>query len=493
MKLKPVKCRTFSIKSGSPADLNFSIGDKKIPTIFHEEQKFLGKVLFPLGKSSDTFKLVKTELFNKLENLDKTLIRKEYKLWIYQNYLIPSIRFIMTIHDLTKSDLNKLDVFTDKYVKMWSSLPPSATNAVIHMQTGMNIPTISHLHRLSHCLAHSRTRILGDEKVNHALTIKLGRESMWTNKHSSTCNAEEIFQAAIQTEPLHPLQKAKQTKEKIKLIISTEKEASLLAHVKTLVKQGHFLLLASVERSDMLWKSYMYDMKKGTLKFLMNSCLDTLPTQANLKQWGKTTSDLCKVCLRADPPLQGSRRETLQHVLNSCKVSLNLGKFTWRHDNIVRYICQSIDLSKCTLYADITPFSLAGGGTMPPHIMVTSYRPDIVIISDKQMFIFELTVPLEPNIQAANLRKTEKYSHMVTDISDMKVNLIPFEIGSRGYISPENKKNLRTLHKFCLPSTHFSTFTKNLSTLAVLSSYYIFINRKTADWDTDTPALKPLY
>ena len=48
---------------------------------------------------------------------------------------------------------------------------------------------------------------------------------------------------------------------------------------------------------------------------------------------------------------------------------------------------------------------------------------------------------------------------MVTDISDMKVNLIPFELGSRGYISPENKKNLRTLHNFCLPSTHFSTFT----------------------------------
>ena len=71
----------------------------------------------------------------------------------------------MTIHDLTKSYLNKLDVFTDKYVKKWSSLPPSATN------TGMNIPSILHLHRLSHCLANSRTRILGDEKVNHALTI----------------------------------------------------------------------------------------------------------------------------------------------------------------------------------------------------------------------------------------------------------------------------------------------------------------------------------
>ena len=78
---------------------------------------------------------------------------------------------------------------------------------------------------------------------------------MWANKHSSTCNTEKIFQADIPTEPLQPLQKAKQTKEKIRLIISTEKEFSLLAHVKTLVKQGHFLLLATEERSDMLWKS----------------------------------------------------------------------------------------------------------------------------------------------------------------------------------------------------------------------------------------------
>ena len=100
------------------------------------------------------------------------------------------------------------------------------------MQTGINIPSISHLHRLSHCLAHSRTRILGDEKVNHALTIKLGRESMWANKHSMQCNAEEIFQAAIPTEPLQPLQKAKQTKEKIKLINTTEKETSFSPMLK---------------------------------------------------------------------------------------------------------------------------------------------------------------------------------------------------------------------------------------------------------------------
>ena len=54
-----------------------------------------------------------------------------------------------------------------------------------------------------------------------------------------------------------------------------------------------FLSLAMLEKSDIIWKSYMFNMKKGTPKFY--SCLDTLPTQTNLLQWGKSASDLCKL------------------------------------------------------------------------------------------------------------------------------------------------------------------------------------------------------
>jgi len=46
----------------------------------------------------------------------------------------------------------------------------------------------------------------------------------------------------------------------------------------------------------------------------------------------------------------------------------------------------------------------------------------------------------------------------------------PFEIGSRGYISPSNKANLKKLHKFCNPSVNFKAMYENLSSLAVLSS-----------------------
>ena len=37
-------------------------------------------------------------------------------------------------------------------------------------------------------------------------------------------------------------------------------------------------------------------MKKGTMKFYLNAVTTTLPTGNNLMQWGKSSSDQCKLC-----------------------------------------------------------------------------------------------------------------------------------------------------------------------------------------------------
>ena len=74
--------------------------------------------------------------------------------------------------------------------------------------------------------------------------------------------------------------------------VSFENETFWREHTETFIKQGHFLCVAMLEKSDIIWKSYMFSLKKGPLKFLLNSCLDTLPTQTNLLQWGK-------ICIRS--------------------------------------------------------------------------------------------------------------------------------------------------------------------------------------------------
>ena len=58
MKIKPTKCRTFSISSSKPSKTTFHIEDNQIPTIEEEEQKFLGRVLFFSGKSQECFNLL---------------------------------------------------------------------------------------------------------------------------------------------------------------------------------------------------------------------------------------------------------------------------------------------------------------------------------------------------------------------------------------------------------------------------------------------------
>ena len=103
-------------------------------------------MLLPLEKSKDTFIYLKTELLTKLENIEKSAVRNEFKLWIYKHYFLPSVRFILTVHDLTKTDQTKLDALCTKYVKKWTELPPCATNPIVHMKTGLDIMSIPHVY-----------------------------------------------------------------------------------------------------------------------------------------------------------------------------------------------------------------------------------------------------------------------------------------------------------------------------------------------------------
>ena len=97
------------------------------------------------------------------------------------------------------------------------------------------------------------------------------------------------------------------------------------------------------------------------------------------------------------------------------------------------------------MYADIPSHILPGGGTVSPNLLVTTQKTDLLIIDrmEERMEIFELTVPLETNIKNVNTQKMNKYEHFITDITTRDVSVHPFEIGSRGYISPSNKENLK--------------------------------------------------
>ena len=153
--------------------VHFSVEGYNVPSISKEEQKFLGRVQFFEGKSRQTYEYLGKSIKEKLENLDQTAIRSEYKLEIYQMYILPSIRFLLTVHDLPTTHLLQLDTFSDQYLKRWAGLHRCATNGILHMCTAMNIKRISTLYTETHCVSHAATRLKGDSVVNSVYKEKV--------------------------------------------------------------------------------------------------------------------------------------------------------------------------------------------------------------------------------------------------------------------------------------------------------------------------------
>ena len=65
-------------------------------------------------------------------------------------------------------------------------------------------------------------------------------------------------------------------------------------------------------------------------------------------------------------------------------MALQEGRYTYRHDNILKYISDCLDRVKFTCYVDIPGCQTPAGGTLPPSLVVTALRPDIVIIDKQQ-------------------------------------------------------------------------------------------------------------
>ena len=392
------------------------------------------------------------------------MLRKEYKLWILKHYLIPSKKFLLTVHILPITHLKKLDTLVDKHTKKWAGIPKSATNVVLHLKEALDIPTISHTYTEAHNTSHARTRLQGDMHINHVIDHTLEREKGYSHKKCTTTQAEEMFRQTLNLSTFHgeiPNFTGERSKHLTHQFNTNIRKAvrdrtrvadqeQLLEHAKSLKVQGNMLSLVAQEKVDVLWKSTMFQLKSGTLKFMINASIDTLPTPANLKRWKYSSSDKCKLC---------GNRGTTNHYLNCCKVMLNTDRYTWRHNNIVNFIVNNVE-KRFKVYSDLQGWEAPGGGTIPPALCVTNLKPDIVIIDEhkKTLHIYELTVPLTMNADQRNKEKSLKYSPFITDITGYTCKLNCFEVSSTGVINVRNKATLNSLHKFMRKDLTRSTF-----------------------------------
>ena len=105
--------------------------------------------------------------------------------------------------------------------------------------------------------------------------------------------------------------------------------------------------------------------------------------------------------------------ETERHVLNNCPTAATLGRYTWRHDAVLRHLATIIEVklsSGSILYVDLPGYS-------SPDDIFINMRPDLVITNGSAISVLELTCCYEQNLDKFRMYKTNKYSNLKTKCS----------------------------------------------------------------------------
>ena len=160
--------------------------------------------------------------------------------------------------------------------------------------------------------------------------------------------------------------------------------------LETLTVQNNFLDIVTLEQACPLWKRLMYGLPEKQLYFLLRAGCDTLPTPMNLVRWNIITDPRCAFCQAPQP--------TTNHILTGCPAALDQGRYIWRHDSVLQVLVYGLQqhlLETFKLYADLPGYlaSSSPPSTIPTNLSSTLSRPDLVLVSNDFICLFELTVP----------------------------------------------------------------------------------------------------
>ena len=218
-----------------------------------------------------------------------------------------------------------------------------------------------------------------------------------------------------------------------------------------------------------IWAKAVQSLPEEPFTFVLNAAHDTLPHNANLHLWRKKASDICPLCHEDS--------QNLIHVLNSCRVALELRRYNERHDSVLTVLYDTIAkhlpaTSSCTV-------DLANQYSFPSHIVPTDLRPDIVWWDDtnKSVCLMELTVCFDTLFHEAAGRKESKYLELLSTIkgAGYSAKLITVEVGSRGLPNIPGFEKLK--HKLKLTNTQTSDLMVKTAEKAIIGSFSIWCCR----------------
>lgn len=477
LQVKPAKCRSLVIRKGVVSQDSLKIQGNLIPTLKDKEVKYLGKRYNNNLDDREQVEATIDDVKTSLKKINTTVLPGKYKAWILQHMLLPRSMWPLTIYEFPATKVERVQQLFTASLKRWLGIPKSLSTDILYSSSSkLQLPYAA----VSEEVKAAKARLLStyqqskDECIKNAdINVDAGRK--WNIRQEveeakSRLYLQEIAGIAnVGREGIGMTHRqyysTSNERERRKLIVQQvreKEEETRRFKIATLSKQAASSRWEVPERK--LSHREIINTSEISLQFLIKSVYDLLPTPANKNVWYRTDEHKCNIC---------NEEGTLNHILSGCKISLQQGRYKWRHDLVLREIARYIEEKrkqinnspwkkrkkiqfmkagenrKCATHQTevdsylntardwVLKVDLDGRLKVPPEIMETNLRPDMMVVSatTKQLGIVELTVPSEARIQVSSELKKMKYAPIeeAGARNGWKVRIWAVEVGCRGF------------------------------------------------------------
>ncbi len=489
---KPEKCRSLVIIKGKVSKRTLDINGKAITSITEKPVKYLGKWYKATMNEKEQIDSTVEGVKKDLKTIGKCKLPGRYKAWIVQHMLLPRMMWPLTIYNVPETKVEEIQICITRMLKKWLGLPRALSVDVFYSKSmKLQLPYSSVIEEVrvskarslvtlqqseDRCVSGADIEVDGGRKANTGGLVEnalfrlqmeeivgipnVGREGLGVNKRS-------YFSSSGKTEQRDMIVKH----------VRGQEEEKRRVRITNLGKQGAPTRWQVPERKvthrDVIRSS------EASLKFLVKSVYDLLPTPANKNLWFKSEENKCVVC---------GGNGTLNHILAGCPVALAQGRYTWRHDQVLRELANGVDRrrlennklplldSKRRVIAFVKAgqvkqrpevntcpsenflskardwkleVDLNGRLVIPWGVADTSKRPDMMLISksSRSVGFIELTVPTEDRVEVSGELKKTRYQEIVkaATLNRWKVQLWAVEVGCRGFPAASVSSMLRDI------------------------------------------------
>ena len=325
-----------------------------------------------------------------LSLLDKTLLPATSRLWLYHHFIVPKLSWAFLTLDLTLTFVKKLQAKSLVFLKKWVGLPRCANTAILFVgdrhRPGLKVHNLCTYWKQQQGVKFELLRNSADPRCRKLHATILARQGSWRKRFAPAVEvacASTVVQANLTTVSRPPsfaregLGLSKPTNSQIRPSSATLRQRlsshlrvidveEQLSRLKTLQLQGRCLEWSGLMNLDLSWQQLIHNWSHQELSFALQATTNTAPTPLNLRRWGHQSVDpSCQLCgrpaslrhnRRLKKPLRGRNVSptlassfvwystsfflfwTFRHNLKACPSALNQGRYTWRHDSVIRIL-----------------------------------------------------------------------------------------------------------------------------------------------------------